>query len=384
VPPLIGSIVSTTVRTVLPRLRCLLVSRPYHDIREAVSVRRGARYRRRLAQEQDAAALYRALARQRHGEEREILLALAQAEERHAAHWSARLAPADQAQRRLGVRARLLSWLARRVGSLLVLALVQRAEAAGDYDGDPDATAAMAADERVHALVVAGLAQRHRARASGWFRAAVFGANDGLVSNFSLVLGMAGAGSSSQVVLLAGLAGLLAGALSMAAGEYISVRSQRELLDAAAHELDATTLRALREHDAGELALVFRARGLPAELAEQRAAALLDEHEDVPAGGEDATRHEVVGSAVGAAGSSFAAFASGAAIPVVPFVVTSGPVAIVTASALVGVALFATGAAAGVLTGGPLLRRGLRQLAIGAAAAAVTYGLGRVFGATVG
>jgi vacuolar iron transporter family protein len=354
-------------------------------------VRRGARHRRRLAQEQDAATLYRALARQRHGEEREILLALARAEERHAAHWSAQLAPAEQARPRLGLRARMLSWLARRVGSLLVLALVQRAEAAGDYDGDPDATAAMAADERVHALVVAGLAQRQRARASGWFRASVFGANDGLVSNFSLVLGMAGAGSSSQVVLLAGMAGLLAGALSMAAGEYVSVRSQRELLDAAAHELDAATLLALREHDAGELALVFRARGMAAELAEQRAAALLGEHDSEPAGGEDAAGQdedaagkEVVGSAAAAAGSSFAAFASGAAIPVLPFVAASGPVAIAIASALVGVALFATGAAAGVLTGGPLLRRGLRQLAIGAAAAAVTYGLGRVFGATIG
>ncbi len=347
-------------------------------------MRRGARHRRRLAQEQDAATLYRALARQRHGEEREILLALARAEERHAAHWSARLAPAEQARRRLGVRARLLSWLARRVGSLLVLAVVQRAEAAGDYDSDPDATAAMAADERVHALVVAGLAQRQRARASGWFRAAVFGANDGLVSNLSLVLGMAGAGSSSQVVLLAGMAGLLAGALSMAAGEYVSVRSQRELLDAAAHELDAATLLALREHDAGELALVFRARGMTVELAEQRAAALLGEHDSEPAGREDAAGQEVVGSAAAAAGSSFAAFASGAAIPVLPFVAASGPVAIAIASALVGVALFATGAAAGVLTGGPLLRRGLRQLAIGAAAAAVTYGLGRVFGATIG
>jgi len=190
------------------------------------------------------------LARKRHGEEREILLALARAEERHAAHWSERLHPAEQAPGRVGARARLLSWLARRLGSLLVLSLVQRAEAGGHYDTEPDATAAMAADERVHALVVAGLAQRHRARAAGWFRAAVFGANDGLVSNFSLVLGVAGAGSSSQVILLAGLAGLLAGALSMAAGEYVSVRSQRELLDAAAHELDPATLRALHDHEA--------------------------------------------------------------------------------------------------------------------------------------
>jgi vacuolar iron transporter family protein len=109
-----------------------------------------------------------------------------------------------------------------------VLGLVQRAEATGDYERDPEATSAMAADERAHALVVAGLVQRERARASGWFRAAVVGANDGPVSNFSVVLVMAGAGSPPQVVLLAGVAGLLAGALSMAAGEYISVRSQRE------------------------------------------------------------------------------------------------------------------------------------------------------------
>jgi vacuolar iron transporter family protein len=347
--------------------------------------RGGGRDRRRLAQEQQAAAVYRALAARRTGEDREILLALARAEDRHAAHWAARLHPTQRPSSRPGRRARLLGWLARRLGSLIVLGLVQRAEAASDYDADADATTAMAADERVHALVVAGLAQRQRARASGWFRAAVFGANDGLVSNFSLVLGVAGAGSSSPVILLAGLAGLLAGALSMAAGEYISVRSQRELLDATAHELDPATLAALRDYEAGELALVFRARGLSAADAEQRAAALLNEHHDQTAGPEVVEAAEdVVGSAGGAAGSSFAAFASGAVIPILPFFVTSGITAITTAAVLVGVALFATGATVGVLTGGPLVRRGLRQLAIGAAAAAVTYALGRVFGATLG
>ena len=164
-----------------------------------------------------------------------------------------------------------------------MLGLVQRAEAGGHYEDDAEATAAMAADERVHALVVAGPAQQQRARASGWFRAAVFGANDGLVSNFSLVAGMAGAGSSSQVILLAGLAGLLAGALSMAAGEYISVRSQRELLAAATHELDPATLAALRDQEADELALVFRARGLAPAQAQQQAAALLGEQDGDPA-----------------------------------------------------------------------------------------------------
>jgi len=354
-------------------------------------VDRASRHQQRLAKEQEAASVYRALAQRRQGEEQEILLALARAEERHAAHWAARLHPPGQMPKRPGPRARTLGWLARRLGSLLVLGLVQRAEAAGDYDGDPEATPRMAADERAHALVVAGLAQRARARASGWFRAAVFGANDGLVSNLSLVLGMAGAGSSSQVVLLAGLAGLLAGALSMAAGEYVSVRSQRELLEAASQELDGPTLRALAEQEAEELGLVFRARGLPADQAERCAAALLTGQDVQPAGGDDVADvagtntagTDVVGSAVGAAGFSFAAFAAGAAIPIVPFLVTSGGAAIAAAAAVVGLALFATGVTVGVLTGGPLLRRGLRQLGIGVAAAAVTYGLGRLVGATV-
>jgi VIT1/CCC1 family predicted Fe2+/Mn2+ transporter len=313
--------------------------------------RRGDRYRRRLAQEQHAAAVYRALAAKRTGEDREILLALARAEERHAAYWAAKLHPAQRPSGQPGRRSRLLGWLARRVGSLVVLGLVQRAEAAGHYEDDAEATAAMAADERVHALVVAGLAQQQRARASGWFRAAVFGANDGLVSNFSLVAGMAGAGSTSTVILLAGLAGLLA------AGEYLSVRSQRELLEAGTAELDLATLAALREHEESELALVFRARGLSPAQAEQRAAALVNQHDD-PSSAEGQAGEDVVGSAGAAAGSSFVAFASGAVIPVLPFFVASGRTAIVTAAVLVGTALFATGATVGVLTGGPLVRRG--------------------------
>jgi VIT1/CCC1 family predicted Fe2+/Mn2+ transporter len=162
---------------------------------------------------------------------------------------------------------------------------------------------------------------------------------------------------------------------------YVSVRSQRERLDATAGELDPATLAALREHEAGELALVFRARGLSPDQAEQRAAALLGDQEDQPAAPEGAAGEDVVGSAGAAAGSSFVAFASGAVIPLLPFFVSSGGTAIVTSALLVGVALFATGATVGVLTGGPLVGRGLRQLAIGAAAAVVTYALGRVFGA---
>lgn len=356
------------------------------EVVEAIQIRSASRYQRRLAAEHDAASVYRALARGRSGEEREILLALARAEERHAAHWAAKLHPSELTPPRPSPRAQILGWLARRVGSLLVLGLMERAEAAGHYEGDSEAAPAMAADEQAHALVVAGLAQRARARASGWFRAAVFGANDGLVSNFSLVLGMAGAGSSNQVIILAGLAGLLAGALSMAAGEYISVRSQRELLEAASQELDEPTLRALAEQEAEELGLVFRARGLPADQAERRAAALRSGGDgELPGAdsGAEAADTDVVGSAWGAAGFSFVSFATGAAVPILPFLITSGAAAIAAAAVVVGVALFATGTTVGMLTGGPLLSRGLRQLGVGAAAAAVTYGLGRLFGATV-
>ena len=159
-----------------------------------------------------------------------MLLGLARAEERHAAHWARLLGDQAGRPRNGNPRMRLLAWLAQRFGSVFVLALAQRAEARTPYDDDADATAAMSADERIHQEVVRGLAARGRARVSGTFRAAVFGANDGLVSNLSLVLGVTGGGVAAHTVLLTGVAGLLAGALSMGAGEYVSVRSQRELL----------------------------------------------------------------------------------------------------------------------------------------------------------
>jgi hypothetical protein len=145
------------------------------------------RYRRHLAAERDAAAVYRALAAQREGEEAAMFARLAEAEDRHAAYWRARLGETDVRSHRLGLRARALSWMARRVGSLIVLSLLQRAELRNEYQTDAEAPTSMAADEQVHARVVAGLARRRRAQASGPFRAAVFGVNDGLVSNLSLV-----------------------------------------------------------------------------------------------------------------------------------------------------------------------------------------------------
>ena len=237
------------------------------------------------------------------------------------------------------------------------------------------------------AAAVRGLAARGRQRLAGSFRAAVFGANDGLVSNLALVLGIGATGVSTGTVLVTGLAGLLAGALSMGAGEFVSVRSQRELLAASTPDPDAHSAVADLDVDANELALVYRARGVPVEEAEARARAALARTLHgasarlSPAVAAD--EHEAVGSAWGAAGSSFAFFASGAVIPVIPYLLgLSGPLAVVMASILVGAALLLTGAIVGLLSGASPGKRALRQLAIGYGAAAATYLLGLAFGAT--
>jgi VIT1/CCC1 family predicted Fe2+/Mn2+ transporter len=345
------------------------------------------RWRQHLADERLEAAVYRELAARRAGEERDILLALADAEARHAAHWVELLGDRGPGRGHASARSLLLAFLARRFGSVFVLALAQRAESRSPYEDDADATATMAADERVHAEVVRGLAERGRARVSGTFRAAVFGANDGLVSNLALVLGVAGSGVATETVLLTGLAGLLSGALSMGAGEFISVRSQRELLDASTPSAGHVEAWPHLDVDANELALVYRARGMAAEDAQRHADEQLRAWpavDDRHARGA-AEAQELVGSGLAAATSSFAFFASGAAVPVLPFLLgLSGVAALVTAACLVGVALMLTGATVGMLSGAPPLRRALRQLGVGAAAASVTYVLGSLFGATVG
>jgi VIT1/CCC1 family predicted Fe2+/Mn2+ transporter len=343
------------------------------------------RWRRHLANEYAEARIYRDLATRRSGEEREILLGLAEAEERHASHWQRLLGEDVAPARRGSARMRLLGLLARRFGSVFVLALAQRAEMRSPYAVDSDATAAMAADERVHAEVVRGLAARGRARVSGTFRAAVFGANDGLVSNLALIFGVVGGGAAPSTVLLTGLAGVLAGALSMGAGEFISVRSQRELLAASTPDAGTDAVLHRLDVDANELALVYRARGMSDTEAKERADAVLhDVHAGISATRAEGDQHEIVGTAVGAAVSSFLFFASGAAVPVLPFLFgLHGLTALIIAVVLVSLALMLTGAAVGVLTGGPPLRRAVRQLAIGLGAAACTYLLGLLFDATL-
>lgn len=352
------------------------------------------RWRQYLADEQAEAATYRYLAERREGEERDILLALAEAEGRHEAHWRQLLGPEADKPMRPSLRNQLLGLLARRFGSVFVLALAQRAEGRSPYSDDPNATSAMAADEQIHEEVVRGLATRGRTRLSGNFRAAVFGANDGLVSNLALVMGIGATGISSTFVLFSGIAGLLAGALSMGAGEYVSVRSQRELLEAS--KPTQVTLSAAKslDIDANELVLVYRARGMSKEAAEHRAAermglyscdcdpSLSLQPEKMEEAGKD--EHETVGTGLGAAVSSFCFFASGAIIPVIPYLFGMGGLAAVVLSCtLVGIALVLTGSVVGLLSGASPLKRGLRQLAIGLGAAAVTYLLGMVFGTSV-
>ena len=341
------------------------------------------RWRRYLADERAEAAVYRDLAGRREGEEREILLALADAERRHEEHWRELLGEHVGHPQRGALRTRVLGWLARRFGGVFVLALAQRAEARSSYAHDADATPTMAADERIHGEVVRSLATRGRNRISGMFRAGVFGANDGLVSNLALVLGIGATGVSSQTVLFTGIAGLLAGALSMGAGEYVSVRSQRELLEASRPDPDTHEVLPHLDVDANELALVYRARGMSPEEAEERAREVLC---SPAARGTDAPRadFEEIGTGWSAALSSFCFFASGALLPVLPYAFgLAGTTAVVAAAVVVGLALLLTGAIVGVLSGGPPLRRALRQLAIGYGAAAVTYLLGLAFGATL-
>ena len=355
------------------------------------------RWRRYLADEIAEGEVYRQIAARRSGAERQILLGLADAERRHEMHWRRLLG--DERSRNLprpSLHRMLLRWLARVFGSVFVLALAQRAESDSPYAKDSDVPEGMVADEAIHEEVVRGLAARGREQLAGNFRAAVFGMNDGLVSNLALVMGIGATGVAPSVVLFTGIAGLLAGALSMAAGEYVSVRSQRELLEASSPT--QVTLEAA-EHldiDANELELVYLARGMEPEDARHRAMERLGyldcdckpQFSARPDGSQGPVDHSEdyaeIGSAWTAALSSFCFFAAGAVVPILPFLVgLSGLWALVPALALVGAALMFTGGVVGLLSGASPLSRGLRQLAIGFGAAAVTFALGRLFGADV-
>ncbi|MCP5267114.1 MAG: VIT1/CCC1 transporter family protein [Burkholderiaceae bacterium] len=225
------------------------------------------------------------------------------------------------------------------------------------------------------------IGRRHHT-GSGNLRAAVFGINDGLVSNTSLILGMAGAASDSRTLLLTGIAGLLAGAFSMAAGEYVSVRSQREVFEYQIG-LEAAELREYPEEEAQELAVIFEAKGLEHEEATRLANTLIADPEralDTLAREELGLNPDELGSPWGAASASFAAFAIGALVPLLPFVLTKADIAFPTAAVLAGFALFGVGAALSMFTGRSAILSGLRMLGIGAGAGAATYAIGALIG----
>jgi VIT1/CCC1 family predicted Fe2+/Mn2+ transporter len=229
--------------------------------------------------------------------------------------------------------------------------------------------------------------QRHRAlRGGGNLRAAVFGVNDGLVSNASLILGIAGAQPDPRVVLIAGVAGLAAGAFSMAAGEYVSVRSQRELYE---HQiaLERDELAQYPEAEAEELALIYTAKGLPRRDASRLARKIVadpDHALDTLAREELGLDPSALGSPWGAAAASFAAFAAGAVVPLAPYLIGSGTHALPSSLGLSAVALFGIGMLLSLFTGRPAWLSGLRMLAIGALAGGVTFALGRALGVAVG
>jgi VIT1/CCC1 family predicted Fe2+/Mn2+ transporter len=367
------------------------------------------RWRRNLEDERDSAELYRRVA----GVEDDPALAsvyrrLAEAEERHAEFWAQHLRDAGQPvpAPRVGWRTRALGWLARRLGTAFVVPAINAMERAdaGSYDAQPEAAGTpLPAEERSHARLLraigrgqrgglqgpalARLEGRHRAASGNSLRAAVLGANDGLVSNFSLVMGVAGAQLDNTQILVTGLAGLAAGAGSMAMGEWISVMNARELFGRQI-AIEREELAAIPDEEREELALIYEAKGLPPAQAGELADRLIasPEHALDTLSREELgiDPGELGGSATVAAGTSFVLFAVGAIVPILPFIVLTGTAAVVASASLSTLALFGIGALITLMTGRGVLFSGARQVLIGLAAAALTFGIGALIGGIIG
>ena len=365
------------------------------------------RYLENWKGEQDGAALYDAVAASESNPKlAEVYRRLAAAERRHAGIWAEKLrgAGGTPPTYRPSFRTRLLSWLARRWGARFVLPSIFALEQADrdKYDAQPDARAAgMPQDEHSHARLlghiqrsgggmagaeVARLEGRHRTAGGNALRAAVLGANDGLVSNLALVMGVAGADLPGRTILITGVAGLLAGSFSMALGEWLSVQSSRELYE---HQIrtEAAEIEASPEEEAEELALIYEARGMDQHESEVLARRIMTD----PQGALDVMAREELGidpSQLGgspwvAAFTSFALFATGALIPVLPFLFAGGATAVMASLSLSALGLFGLGAGITLFTARPPFRSGLRSVLFGLAAAGGTYAIGRLIGVTV-
>jgi VIT1/CCC1 family predicted Fe2+/Mn2+ transporter len=349
--------------------------------------------------ELDSADLYNFLARYEADSQRAGLMReMAEAEIRHADVMRHGLE--EQGVRlpafRVSFKTRVLKLLARIGGPRLIYPLLHGTEITGtaDYAAQDAKTAALAGEERSHARTLGEMSRTavttgerwHRTAGGGTLRAAVFGVNDGLVSNLSLIMGFAGASADAKFVLLAGLSGLLAGASSMAAGEYVSMKAQRELLERQI-ELEAAELAVTPEEEVAELALIYRAKGLNKEEAEKLANRIT---EDPNVALDTLVREELgldpsqLGNPIAAASGSFFAFAGGAILPVLPFFFGASTTLVIASILISGAALFSVGALLSLFTGKGTLFSGTRQLLIGAVAATITFGLGSLIGASTG
>ncbi|MCI0406364.1 MAG: VIT1/CCC1 transporter family protein [candidate division Zixibacteria bacterium] len=366
------------------------------------------RYLANLQDETNSAYLYRVLAdAESHPQVAEVYRRLAKVEEEHAKFWQEKLQSAGCSIGIIkpGWRPKVLGWLARRFGPQVVIPTITAMERTGgtDYDAQPESRGTkLPRQERSHARVLKSIAAaspqglegsalarlegRHRATGGNALRAAVLGANDGLVSNLSLVMGVAGAELSGQTILITGLAGLLAGAGSMAMGEWLSVQSSRELF---AHQIaiEKRELEEIPEEEKEELALIYQAKGLSEAQARELAEHILSDKAtalDTLAREELGIEpKELGGSAWEAAAMSFVLFAVGAIIPVLPFLFSFGFNAAWASLAASAIGLFVIGAAITLFTGRGLFYSGFRQVFFGLAAAALTFGIGRLIGVTV-
>ncbi len=365
------------------------------------------RYLANRQKEIDGAALYLALAEtEKQPQMAEVYRKLSAAEEKHASAWEKKMASIQEAipPREITWRTRMLIWLAKRFGPQFVLPTLTSNERADSqaYDGQPEPEAEeFSMEEQSHARLlsmaahssaglpggtVAQLEGRHRAGGGNALRAAVLGANDGLVSILSLAMGVAGATSSNKDVLIAGLAGVLAGAGSMALGEWLSVQSSRELYT---HQIkiEAEEIRLNPQEEQEELSLIYQSKGLPESRAKELASHMMADQANIL---DTLAREELGidpqelgGSAYEAAITSFFLFAIGAFFPIFPYIFWSGLTAITISLAVSAVGLFLIGAAITLMTGRSVWYSGTRQVLVGMAAAGLTFGIGRLIGVSI-
>jgi vacuolar iron transporter family protein len=366
------------------------------------------RFRSNYRDEVDGAALYRLLAgAEKNPHLRTLYERLAVSEDKHLALWERKLleAGAQVPSARPSLKVRALGWIARRFGTRLVAPIVTSMElsAQGMYDDQPEAVAEhLPASERSHARLFREIARaghpqaaqaaisevegRHRGISGNAIRATVLGAQDGLVSNLCLVMGVAGADPGRDFVLLSGVGGLVAGSLSMALGEWISVRSSAESY-ARQLAIERDELAEMPEEEEEELTLIYMAKGLGEADARATAHRVLADpnralstlaREELGMTGDES------GSAWVAAIASFLMFSVGAIIPLVPWLVGGGAAAVVVSAVLSAIGLFVLGAVITLFTGRGALYSGMRQLLLGAIAAAITYGIGALIGAGTG